>query len=952
MDDMMERVGQMAWRFLLLAAACLGPGAALATCNPTLPVSAGSIPCYMNVQPIDVCNTLGVCAPFNTTATTGTPSGPSGAGMPFSPQTNLPPFVSGVMLPNNPTSSNPIGFTVDPSSGATNPGTSNGVDVTRELLNNIGIELVWYPMASFVVPNTQTSNKNLTSLNVSFKPGSTAATGCTGSISGTTLTITAACKTGALAVYDLLSGGSIVTSPATFISALGTGSGGVGTYTVNQTQSVKSTTITASNQGLASPDFLTLSQQDTSSNAPNCAISTSGCVPVAPLGGGGNPPSNPFLTPPDPTVVNLFFVNKINPPTSGGTLYGFAWICNNGVAIGGNTFFAPTPLQARPDTIAHELLHNLCLDHTIYGAGPYLSNSTSNPNGGILPPFPAKPLTLECDPAYPGCGANLMTAGNLRTEPAVVLSNGSIVNCALAGFNAEPVPSACSGLASLFNGMADQVAVQVTTGSSLLPSFASVIPGATPATTAQLPVSQQAEALTTGSGLLFNNIGNDGTNPVIPPLMKLSGLLAPIPYETTKAQLDTGSGSANRVNFDLSGPIDGRPGETLVAWVLTLPEELTFAKYERFDIVSQSRQDLVQDVEYYPDSANNALMRKIAYDGGGNNNPDDGSIGTPAYSPCTFAPAGCLTVKFQPPGLGAHDSINFSTAILKGDTPVTNEDLCKAKITYMFSDGFVTTSNFRRCPASPQPLIASSWRPDPHVAPHVIKSNVLLVADGGPPLGCTPTDNVCPDASASAPADADYTTAGGQPTQTCDNGATFGSINASGVIKGPVGGLTINAGQRCNYTNCEILGNLTINGGQVYLNCQLDGNLTVNSGLITLGELAHVLGNVNISPSAGSTLADGFNIGNGNSTNKAQIDGNLGITNLTSPPSQGGSICNTLVKGSVTVQNNQSQSAIEIGDPNDSCPGNTIGGSLVCTRNRPHPTFSSNTVGGHTQCSS
>jgi len=143
-------------------------------------------------------------------------------------------------------------------------------------------------------------------------------------------------------------------------------------------------------------------------------------------------------------VINLFFVSKLNPPAAGGTLYGFAWICNNGVAIGSNTFFAPTPLQARPDTIAHELLHNLCLDHTIYGAGPYnLSNTTSNPTGGILPPFPAKPLALQCDPAYPACGANLMTAGNLRTEPAVVLSNGSIVNCALAGFFPNIVPPAC-----------------------------------------------------------------------------------------------------------------------------------------------------------------------------------------------------------------------------------------------------------------------------------------------------------------------------------------------------------------------------------------------------------------------------------------------------------------------------------------------------------------------------
>jgi hypothetical protein len=201
----------------------------------------------------------------------------------------------------------------------------------------------------------------------------------------------------------------------------------------------------------------------------------------------------------------------------------------------------------------------------------------------------------------------------------------------------------------------------------------------------------------------------------------------------------------------------------------------------------------------------------------------------------------------------------------------------------MFSDGFVTTSNFRHCPAGSLPMIASSWRPDPHVAPHVIKSNVLLV-DTLPTLPCTPVDGVCPDAANSAPADSDYTTEGGQLDQTCDNGVTFGN-DTFGIIKGPP--LTVNAGKVCNYKSpCEIQTNLTINGGQVTLNCQLDGNLTVNSGSITLGESAHVLGNVQISQNAGSMLANGFRIGN--TVGQAQIDGNLTIQNLTAPPTPAG----------------------------------------------------------------
>src|SRR4029077_17655770 len=103
-------------------------------------------------------------------------------------------------------------------------------------------------------------------------------------------------------------------------------------------------------------------------------------------------------------------------------------------------------------------------------------------------------------------------------------------------------------LPSLYNGMADQVAVQATANtSSLAPSF-----GATSATSAQLPVSQQAEVLQGGSGLLFSQPN--------PPLM-FSGLLNPIPHETTKAQLGTGD-SADRIIFDLSGPTDGTPGAT------------------------------------------------------------------------------------------------------------------------------------------------------------------------------------------------------------------------------------------------------------------------------------------------------------------------------------------------------------------------------------------------------
>lgn len=64
----------------------------------------------------------------------------------------------------------------------------------------------------------------------------------TGSISTTTLTVTAV-QSGTLGVGDVLSGTGV--TGGTYITALGTGTGGAGTYTVSASQTAASTTITA-----------------------------------------------------------------------------------------------------------------------------------------------------------------------------------------------------------------------------------------------------------------------------------------------------------------------------------------------------------------------------------------------------------------------------------------------------------------------------------------------------------------------------------------------------------------------------------------------------------------------------------------------------------------------------------------------------------------------------------
>ena len=87
------------------------------------------------------------------------------------------------------------------------------------------------------------------------------------------------------------------------------------------------------------------------------------------------------------------------------------------------------------------------------------------------------------------------------------------------------------------------------------------------------------------------------------------------------------------------------------------------------------------------------------------------------------------------------NSISFSNGILKsilfskgmlsrGGAAITNDDLCKTKITYIFSDGYATTSRLGSCPVVSLPLIASSWRPDPTVSPRKVKTEMLLAQRG------------------------------------------------------------------------------------------------------------------------------------------------------------------------------------------------------------------------------
>lgn len=269
-------------RMIGSAALCLAPSAAFAA---SVPVTH-----YINVNPIDVCSGSGTgCARIN------------GQG-----QTSA----------TNPGTTK-IGF-IDSGTGTTN----TGIDVTRAILNEAGVDVVWGPVVQYnsaINPNTGTTYQTLNVIDTS------------------------------------------VSNPCPF------------------------GTSTSTNTGFTSCDFLALSQQPAISRGSVPRTTTPKGVPVSA----------------NVTTINMFFVNKLVPPaTQPGILRGFSWINNNGVAISDDTFLPPNgPVF---ETLGHELLHDLALTHTDFGAGSSSNEetagaartspssigcapvSTTNPDGGAL----------------------------------------------------------------------------------------------------------------------------------------------------------------------------------------------------------------------------------------------------------------------------------------------------------------------------------------------------------------------------------------------------------------------------------------------------------------------------------------------------------------------------------------------------------------------------------------
>jgi membrane-associated phospholipid phosphatase len=138
--------------------------------------------------------------------------------------------------------------------------------------------------------------------------------------------------------------------------------------------------------------------------------------------------------------------------------------------------------------------------------------------------------------------------------------------------------------------------------------------------------------------------------------------------------------------------------------------------------------------------------------------------------------------------------------------------------------------------------------------------------------------------------------------------------NYNGVFNGNV---TVSAGQNCVFLGpCEIKGSVTVNGGSFDLACFVDGNVTIS------GSSAFSL--------------DGATIGN-----------DLHIQSLSAGQPLS-TVCGTVIKGNLVVQNNGSP--VEIGANNTTaCPGNTVGNDLQAHNNTAALSIDDNNVGGNLQ---
>lgn len=447
----------------------------------------------------------------------------------------------------------------------------------------------------------------------------------------------------------------------------------------------------------------------------------------------GQPPTPAPPLSQNPSTINMFFVNKLVPITPpGGTLYGFSWIDNNGVAIAANSLGG---IGARPDTIAHELGHNLDLNHTdafnpgappsnLMTAGATRALSTSanvlaNLKAGTADQLNALQAAHVLDPSgFVNPIANIDTAiiapsailVGRCTEFATCWSSGtptpwsdtlSLANLQALGLGTtQPFVAGQTSMSTIRLG-ATTMTFNTTTGTVIdtLPEFNGGV---------HSDPCNFCEVDTVGHFLIPSN-ATDAT---------ISGTFGNsiVPNSAGVDLCLGGSAPCSGNDFSVAFKDAGRPGESLKTLILTAPAGTEF------------------DPSTFSQSPSGT----------------PGVVLTPTFSNCTeFGDEGerCQTLSLALSGtpfvLGDQADYTVGFCRVEGDTCATDsntDDLSGATYTYQFSDGFQTTSLLQ--PNGDPGLDANSWTPDPMVAPDIFDEALYLEAALGQPP-CT-TDGACP----------------------------------------------------------------------------------------------------------------------------------------------------------------------------------------------------------------